>query len=665
MSKLLKSKLILGLVLAAVLVVGGTVSAQTTTTTTTVVASAYTYSGVMKAGMSGPGISTLQAALNEVNSGTTIVVDGKFGPATTAAVMKFQASKGLVADGVVGPRTGAALTAATVAVITVPGGPFPAGCTSNVGFSVTTGMSCVVSLTLPAGCTTTAGFSPVTGVKCSGSTTSTGTLSGGAGDLDLSATSTDVEDTLKEGDEDVKIFGVKAEADGSDVAITSIKVTFKNCDAGSCGAAGTSENFENYIDEVTVWLDGTKVGSADADSFSKESGTPDEFSKTISLSGAVVSEDDDAKLYVAVSAASTIDTDDLAADWEITLNTVRFTDATGAILTADVGGFDADGDNDAFTFEDVSADDEITLKSSSANPDDATVKVEESSTSDEVLALAFKLDVDDESSDVMITSIPFTVTFTDLDTDSDGDSDGSDDSTSDSAVESAIDSIMVKIGSTEYEADLDSGTAAITDGNGTADYVVDFDGDEFTIEAGDVTEVKVYVTFNDQEDNYVNGATVVVSLANEDIDAETEEDEVDVDGSDQTGAELTLNTSVAEVSSISWVASGGGAAAGSLDFFFTVEANDGDVSVTDDDVDAADTLTATGSATIAAAVVTLVSGDASGTTDAYTVAEGDTATFRVRYAVAGSAGSAEVRLTEIVGQPVPDTKELSPTIFVE
>src|SRR3989344_1222702 len=139
MSNLFKSKLILGGMMAAVLVVAGVASAQmttsTTSTTTTVVASGYTYSGVMKQGMSGPGISTLQAALNEVNFGTTIVVDGKFGPATLAAVIKFQASKGLVADGVVGPITGAALTAATRAVITIPAGPYPAGCTSNGGFS--------------------------------------------------------------------------------------------------------------------------------------------------------------------------------------------------------------------------------------------------------------------------------------------------------------------------------------------------------------------------------------------------------------------------------------------------------------------------------------------------------------------------------------------------
>src|SRR3989344_3966228 len=130
MSNLLKSKtfkvggLVIGVAFAIAMMLSlaaNTASAQTTT----VVAPAFTYSGLMKIGMSGPGISTLQAALNSVQS-TQIVVDGAFGPATRAAVVQFQMSHGLVADGVVGPITGASLTAATVAVITIPTGGLPA-----------------------------------------------------------------------------------------------------------------------------------------------------------------------------------------------------------------------------------------------------------------------------------------------------------------------------------------------------------------------------------------------------------------------------------------------------------------------------------------------------------------------------------------------------------
>jgi putative chitinase len=37
------------------------------------------------------------------------LIDGDYGPATEAAVLAFQKSKGLLADGIVGPRTLAAL----------------------------------------------------------------------------------------------------------------------------------------------------------------------------------------------------------------------------------------------------------------------------------------------------------------------------------------------------------------------------------------------------------------------------------------------------------------------------------------------------------------------------------------------------------------------------
>jgi len=64
----------------------------------------------------------------------------------------------------------------------VPATTYPAGCTSAVGFSTTTGLACSGAVTYPAGCTSAVGFSPTTGASCAGTTTTTvgpsyGTLS--------------------------------------------------------------------------------------------------------------------------------------------------------------------------------------------------------------------------------------------------------------------------------------------------------------------------------------------------------------------------------------------------------------------------------------------------------------------------------------------------------
>ena len=618
MSKLFKSKFLLGVMVVAFLVVGFAAA--------TPVSADCTITQTLRVGSVGIEVQCLQGKIG-------VTADGKFGPMTMAAVKAFQAGKGLAADGVVGPMTRAALMGANPVV-------------SN-------------------GCQSGWAFNPATGQPCTGGTTpppASGELKGGAGDLTLTSTSTDVEDSLKEGEEDVNIFGVKAEADGSDIAITSVKVTFGNCEANDCDAAETtSENFTNYVDEVKVFLGDEEVGSADSSDFSKESGSPDEYSKTISLSNAIVRENEDAKLYVAVTGASSIDTDDLTADWAISLDTVRFNDATGAILTADTTDFEEDFSgapvNDTFTFTDVTADDQIDLKSSSANPDDMSVTVEENTNSDETLALAFKLDVDDNSSDVSITSIPVTVTFGNLDVTNNATVDASDDSTSDSAAENVIDTVMVKIDGNDYEAELDSGSVSIVDGAGTATYIADIDSGDLTIDSGDVAEAKVYITFNDQDGNYNESATVEASVAKATIDAETDEDELAVTGSTTvTGGTLTLSLSNASVTvtDTSHTQNDAGTM-GTFTFEVKVEADGADV-----DVDAASVVeTVLGGTDTSYTSISIINLDGDATENGandYTVTDGETNTFAITYTHdPDAAGAYYVRLDTIDGITVDET----------
>ena len=65
----------------------------------------------LKNGMSGDDVKELQKLLNKVMK-SNLSEDGKFGPATMAAVQAFQAKYGQTVDGVYGPKTHAALMSA-------------------------------------------------------------------------------------------------------------------------------------------------------------------------------------------------------------------------------------------------------------------------------------------------------------------------------------------------------------------------------------------------------------------------------------------------------------------------------------------------------------------------------------------------------------------------
>jgi peptidoglycan hydrolase-like protein with peptidoglycan-binding domain len=54
-------------------------------------------------------VEGLQKALNAIGTKPALIVDGKIGSKTTAAIKAFQISQGLVADGIIGPKTVTAL----------------------------------------------------------------------------------------------------------------------------------------------------------------------------------------------------------------------------------------------------------------------------------------------------------------------------------------------------------------------------------------------------------------------------------------------------------------------------------------------------------------------------------------------------------------------------
>ncbi len=139
-------------------------STSTTTTSGSLPADCVgvTFSRNLKVGMSGQDVKCLQVVLN-MSASTQVSVSGAgspgmesmyFGPKTLAAVMKWQAQQGWTPASQVGPLSRAKLnawlagTSSTTTTTTTTTGGLPAGCTSSVGFSATTGVSCATGTTV-------------------------------------------------------------------------------------------------------------------------------------------------------------------------------------------------------------------------------------------------------------------------------------------------------------------------------------------------------------------------------------------------------------------------------------------------------------------------------------------------------------------------------------
>jgi len=447
----------------------------------------------LKQGMRSSEVTCLQTKL-----GMTTVT-GYFGSLTKASVIAFQTNHSLVADGIVGAKTRAALVGTSTEALCPNGMTLASNCSKAPTTTPTaTEALCPNGMTLASNCATAP----------TGNTTSFNGLTGGAGDITITETSTDVEDEVAEGKSE-KVLGFKVDASGSDISLTNVKIEMQE-------AANDAKSYRlaDYVESVDIYKGSTKVGSADASDFSKDVTT---YTKSISLSNAIIKEGDKDTFYVVVNAISNLDSADVDKAWDVTLDSSRFQDATGVIMSDSTSGITAQPE---FTSLASSSDVKLTISKASSSPITADVEVSDTSSTADVLMLAFKLKAtgsdmsfDQLTVNLATTGVPATKAGTEM----------------------IFDELVLKNGSDEI-ASVDSAATATT-------AIFDLD-DTFTIDADSTESFDVYAKIKEISTAadagsaaFSQGDSLKVSLVQSGIEVEDENADVVTDESGSANGE--------------------------------------------------------------------------------------------------------------------------------
>jgi hypothetical protein len=375
-------------------------------------AATVTFTSDLTIGSTGPQVVALQTFLE--SKGYLVmpvgVAKGYFGALTRAALARFQAANGIApAVGYFGPITRARINGM---IVVTPGGPV-----------------IVVPGTPGAG-------------------------SEGQLDNDDQLGSIASED-LEEGDEEAEVLGVEFDAEDSDMRIDRVDVDFE-----ATSVTG-SDNLDDYVSNVSLWLDGKKLADADTDDADEDD---DVYSFRFTGLNGMVDEGDTAQLVVAVDVNSSVDSGD-DSTWTVTIpaDGIRATDTKGISDTYFSSAYD-----ETFTVGEAAAGD-ADVSEASDNPDSTTVEVDEDNDTEDIEMLAFE--IESNESDITIEDLFVTVRV------------------STSSVAAVVKSVSLFHGSTLLATESASSTTAV-------DFVL-FDDLDITVNEDDTEAFSVEITVND------------------------------------------------------------------------------------------------------------------------------------------------------------------------
>ena len=307
-----------------------------------------TFTRDLTMGSSGADVAALQNFLIKNGFPISAGATGYFGAQTKAALAAFQAAHGIApAVGYFGPATRAKVNAVAVPN---PGTPNPG-------------------------------------------TPDTGALKGG--EADLNGYELKREDSAgNEGETGAEIATAEFDVDDADVRVERMDLTFEATDTG------LETKPWKYFDRIAVLADGKEIAKKSVDSRSDWSKSGDGYRLSLTGMKHVVREGDTAKLTIVADIADTIDSDDLAQSFTVSVDNrgIRAVDAagiqqyTGSSADTVEFGFDAEDNGD------------LKLSVSKDNPDASILVADTDKESDDYDVLAFDLKNRDDV-DSLITDL--------------------------------------------------------------------------------------------------------------------------------------------------------------------------------------------------------------------------------------------------------------------
>jgi hypothetical protein len=321
-------------------------------------------------------------------------------------------------------------------------------------------------------------------------------------------------ETADEGESDVKVLGIEMEAEDSDMTLQRVDVLF---DAPSAPA---SNDLDDYITEVGLMYDGKVVASMDVDELDDNTDEADYKARFTGLD--IVAKDGDvSELYVVVSAVKSVDNDDDAAAWTVTIPSdgIRAVDTAGLsdnYVTSDL--------SEDFTVETPTAS-SLTITVDEDDNDDETVEVKEDSSIDDVVAYTATLEVDD--ADLTVTDVE--VTFA---------------TSSGAVLANMLEDATLFIDGDEVKTE----SIRVSD-NG----VVTFDDIDVDLNENDEVSMVVKVTVAEQgevgDENYASSSSFYVSAVEVSYEDSEGDDQTETDSTD--GGTMTLRPDAVTVDFVS------------------------------------------------------------------------------------------------------------------